>query len=222
MHNQDKIHILVVDDHPLIRSGIIRAIGEDEQMSVCAETDNVEDAIQLVEQHLPNLVIADLSLEGSDGFDLIRYLGKRDPSIPVLVISMHDHPIYIENAFKAGAKGYILKRESNHKITQAIRQVMTGKIYTSEKVSESFFESISTVQNSMEVNPKEVLTKREFEVFLALGDGLTRSEIADKLNVSLKTIETHIERIKPKVNVPTAARLIHLAIKYKLTTRSDQ
>ncbi len=216
MMRTKKIRILLVDDHPLIRSGLKHTIDSEEDMCVCGEASNVEDALAIVKDEPVDIVIADISLENSSGIDLIRYLHKHNQEIPVLVISVHDEPGYIKRAFQSGARGYLLKRESVQKVPSAIRQVLKGETYaddslltqtTSEKPPEEIDEIEKHVQS---------LSKRESEIFHHLGDGKNRKEIADLLNISLKTVETHIDKMKPKLNVNSGFELIHFAIKYYL------
>lgn len=211
-----KTNILIVEDHPLIRDGIIRSIKDQEDLVVCGEAENVKDAINEVDRLDPDLIIADISLKDSNGIDLIGQLKSNKSDIPVLVVSMHDEPIYIEQAFKAGAKGYILKRESSHQIINAIRKIMRGGMYTSESVSDAMFEKMASHEEVDGIDPQAVLSDREFEVFKMIGQGNTRQQIADQLNVSIRTINTHLERIKSKFDMDSGYTLLHFAIKYYL------
>lgn len=216
MDRERSIRILIVEDHPLMRIGISRAIETDKSLAICGEADSLDSALELVERLKPDFIIADLSLKDGDGIRLIELIKQKQLSIPVLVVSMHDEPVYIERAFKAGAKGYILKRESSHEVVKAIHQILHGKVYSSESVSAKIIEHISRNQPASAIDPKAVLSKREYEVFILLGQGLSRPEIAERLHLSVKTVESHIEHIKPKLNITTGVQLVHLAFKHAL------
>lgn len=219
MNARTKAKILIIDDHPLMRSGVIRAIEEENDYVVCGEAEDVEPAILEIEKKSPDLIVADVSLKNSNGFDLIKWLKATKKKIPVLMISMHEEPIYIERAFKAGAKGYLLKQESTKQVTKAIRQILQGRTYISESLASSYFEGLSYRETSDTIIPKDILSKREGEVFTLLGEGLTRQEIADRMKVSINTVDSHIEHIKTKLNVTSGMQVIHLAVRQSMKSK---
>jgi DNA-binding NarL/FixJ family response regulator len=195
------VRILLVDDHPLIRSGIAQAVEKDGELTVCGEAASVSEALEAVEQTQPDLACVDMSLDDSNGADLIRALSKRDPPISCLVVSMHEDIAYVEKAFKAGARGYLLKRESAKKLTMAIHQVLRGEIFTSPQIVSSMLERIVHANDDQEPAPQEILTTREYEVFRLFGQGSARAEIAERLSISVKTVDTHVERIKETLHL---------------------
>jgi len=214
----DQIKILLVDDHPLIRSGLAHTINAEEDLTVCGEAESVDTALAAVDADFPDIVIADISLEKSNGIDLIKILKGKFPSLPVLVVSVHDEPKYVESAFQSGAKGYLLKRESVNKVTTAIRQVLNGQIYASESLLQTIFSPTPKSPTENSYSKVLLLSKRESEIFKMLGEGKSRKEIAAQLNISLKTVESHIDKMKPKLDVNSGFELIHFAIRHHLST----
>lgn len=202
--------ILLVDDHPVVRKGLCDLINREDDLRVAGEADNAVDAIKLMETIQPDLVTVDLSLSETDGLELIKQIKSIDDDIRILVISMHDDRVYAERALHAGAMGYVNKNEATDHLIGAIRQVLGGKVYVSEKVTERI---LTRARNTGSVNaaPLESLTDKELEVLKWLGKGHTTREIAENLKRSIKTIETHRESIKAKLGVTTSAELIHRA-----------
>lgn len=211
--------ILIVDDHPILRAGMARVIEEDDRYTVCGEAESADQALTAIETAAPDLLLVDISLANSNGIDLIRKVCQRGQKIPALVVSMHDEPVYIERAFKSGACGYMLKRESVQNVIRAIQTIFDGKSYVSESVSSSLVESLKSQDATGDRCPREVLSKREFEIFQLLGEGLSRKEIAEKLFISLKTVESHIERIKNRLDVDSGTKLVHYAIRHHAATK---
>ncbi len=219
MEEKKPIRVMIVDDHPLVRVGLTRTIENEPDMCVCGEAESVSQALKEIESTQPNFVVVDLSLDESDGVDLIRILNEGKVITPVLVVSMHEEPYYIEKAFKAGARGYLLKRESIKNITNAIRTILSGGIYASETVSSKFLQTFSFDYQANKWSPQDLLGRRELEVFEMLGAGLQKKDIAVKLNISTKTVETHIERIKKKLKLDSGLKLIHYAIRYNIKSK---
>ncbi|MFH1741213.1 MAG: response regulator transcription factor [bacterium] len=216
MENAQKTRILLVDDHPLIRDGMARAIEKDESLMVCGEAGSVPEALEAVQRTQPDLVCVDISLEESSGIDLVRDLSHRETPIPCLVISMYEDLAYVESAFRAGARGYLLKRESAPKLAGAIRQILRGEVFTSQRVVAGMVGEMSREPDTPEPAPQDILTHREYEIFQLLGRGVSRAEIADQLCVSAKTVDTHTERIKEKLHFETTFQLLHSAVKHCL------
>ncbi|MFH1743289.1 MAG: response regulator transcription factor [bacterium] len=215
MENKEKTKILIVDDHPLLRAGIAQVIQREVDLIVCAEAATVSHALEEIEHTKPDLLIVDLSLEDGSGLDLIDAVNKRDKPIPVLVISMHDESMYIERAFQAGAKGYLLKRDALANATVAIRKILKGDLYASDRVLSSMV-AVMKRDPAVDINPGDLLTEREMEVFRLIGQGYRRGQIAEMLHVSAKTVETHFERMKSKLGFKTTAELSQWAVQKQI------
>ena len=210
----NKKRILIVDDHPMMRQGLAQLIGAEPDMAVCGEAENAERALDSVGDLKPDLVLADISLPGKNGLELIKDFQAVQPGLPVLVISMHDESLYAERVLRAGGRGYIMKQEGGKKLMQAIRQVLEGKIYVSEKMSGEILETFSGHRAGTEGSPVGKLTDREFEIFQLIGQGQGTREIAEKLHLSIKTIEVHRVNIKAKLKLQSASELIRFAVRW--------
>jgi DNA-binding NarL/FixJ family response regulator len=202
--------ILIVDDHPIVRLGIRQLLAAEPDLELCAEAESADAAKQLVASDRPDLAIVDLSLAGGTGLDLIRSLRESTPTVPVLVLSMHDEALFAERVIRAGARGYIMKREAITGLVAAIRQVLAGRIYVSEGMAQSVLERLR-YDGAAADNPLATLTDRELEVFDLIGRGLSTAAIADQLSVSIKTVETYRSNIKTKLNLKDATDLIRFA-----------
>ena len=206
--------ILIVDDHPLVRAGFAQLIGDTPDLKVCCEAGDMAAALQLLDSITPDLAIIDLSLAGGSGLDLIEHIKARNSKILMLVASMHDESLYAERVLAAGARGYINKQEAQEKIIQAIRQVLKGKVYLSELMTEKILNNM--VSRSDEKQGIGSLSNRELQVFEMIGQGLAPGKMAQQLNISVKTIETHQAHIKKKLGVSSAHKLTHRAIRWLL------
>jgi len=162
----------------------------------------------------PDIVLADISLSGKNGLELIKCFQAIQPNLPILVISMHDESLYAERVLRAGGRGYIMKQEGGKKLMLAIRQVLDGKIYVSEKMAADILEIFSGRRAGTESSPVEKLTDREFEVFQLLGQGKGTRDIAEKLHLSIKTVEVHRANIKAKLNLKSSPELIRYAVRW--------
>lgn len=202
--------ILIVDDHPIVRLGIRQMISADPSLSVCCEADSAEAALQMAQRSKADLAIVDLSLGEGTGLELIRQLHDAAPALAVLVLSMHDEALFAERALRAGARGYIMKHEAIDGLVSAIRQVLSGRIYVSERMSQNVLERLGR-EELPSGGRLGNLTDRELEVFEMIGRGLSTAAIADQLRVSIKTIETYRSNIKTKLNLKDAADLIRFA-----------
>jgi DNA-binding NarL/FixJ family response regulator len=205
------IRILIVDDHPAAREGLAIRLSQHEQFTICAEADDAEQGYQLATETRPDIIIADISLRDSDGIDLIKRLKARDPNVRILVWSMHPDHLYAEPSLRAGARGYINKQHATGVIFDAIREVMAGKTYLSHEIRDKLIRLVADNRNPL-AEPEEVLTKRETEVFGMIGQGRKTTEIAQELNVSARTIETHRVGIKKKLGLADATELIRCAV----------
>ena len=206
--------IFIVDDHPMMRQGLTQIICAEPDLAVCGEAENAETALDGIGTLKPDLVIADISLPGKNGLELIKDFQVLHPGLPVLVISMHDESLYAGRVLRAGGRGYIMKQEGGKKLMQAIRQVLEGKIYVSEKMSAEILETFSGHRAGTESLPVEKLTDREFEVFQFIGQGQGTRDIAGKLHLSVKTVEVHRANIKAKLKLKSAPELIRYAVRW--------
>jgi DNA-binding NarL/FixJ family response regulator len=206
--------ILIVDDHPMMREGLAQLIGNDPSLEVCGEAGDAHDAVEKINSLKPDLVLTDITLPGKNGLELIKDIQTMHPGVLVLVISMHDEALYVERVLRAGARGYIMKQEGGKKIAQAIRQVLEGQVYVSEKMSAKILEIFSGHRANVASSPVEKLTDREFEVFQLIGQGVETKQMAEKLHLSTKTIEVHRANIKAKLQVNTMAELIRYAVRW--------
>jgi DNA-binding NarL/FixJ family response regulator len=205
--------IFIVDDHPMMREGLAQLIGHESDVTVCGEADDAAQALEQIDKLKPDLALVDITLRSSSGLELIKDLALRAPETAILVISMHDESLYAERVLRAGGRGYVMKQEGGKKLMEAIRQVLSGKTYVSEKIAAKILDVFSGRQ-SEGASPVERLTDREFQVFQLIGQGLSTKEIADKLHVSAKTVEVHRVNIKQKLNVATAPELIRYAVRW--------
>ncbi len=207
--------VLIVDDHPMMRTGLAQLIGSEPDLKVCAEADNARQGLEAVSKLSLDLVLLDISLPDKSGLELLKDIRAIRPELPVLVVSMHDELVFAERVLRAGGRGYIMKQEGGQKYLQAIRQVLAGQIYVSEKMSARILESLSGSQTEKPgTSPVQRLSDREFEVFQLIGQGLGTREIAQRLHLSVKTIEVHRINIKEKLQVKTATELVRFAVRW--------
>lgn len=211
------VRILIVDDHPIVREGLASLLSRQPDFEVSGEAEDIPDALKLIDKIKPHVVTIDLSLESGSGLDLIRRITKRDPSIRLVVCSLHDETLYAERALQAGALGYVNKHEATRTIVKAIRQVLDGKVYLSERMSERMAHRLVGARSKEQLPAVDTLSGRELEIFQMIGNGLTTSEIARTLHLGVKTIETHRRRIKEKLSLATTAQLARDAAQWVLT-----
>lgn len=201
-----KHKILVVDDHPVVRRGLRELIADESDLEVCGEADDVAQAVRQVQATRPDVVVVDLTLKSGHGLDLIQKIKALDHRIKVLVSSMHDESLFAERAIRAGAMGYISKQESPKNIIEAMRQVIRGEIYLSPRMANRLLHRIAAGE-PLDKPPIESLSDRELEVFEMIGRGLSTKRIAGKLGLSHKTVESHREKIKAKLNLTNSSEL---------------
>jgi len=209
-----KTGILIVDDHPMMRQGLALLIANEPDLCVAGEADTAAQALENASARPPGLVLADISLPDKNGLELIKDLRSMHPDLPVLVVSMHDEALFAERVLRAGARGYIMKQEGGRKLLLAIRQVLAGQIYVSEKMSARILELFSGHRPGAGGSPVERLSDREFEVFQLIGLGKGTREIAVQLHLSVKTVEVHRAKIKAKLDVKTATDLVRVAVQW--------
>jgi DNA-binding NarL/FixJ family response regulator len=204
--------ILIVEDHPIFRMGMCELINQEKDMTVCGDAEEVSEALDLVESERPDLVVLDLSLKSSSGMVFIKELNKSQNHIPVLVLSMHEESLHAERCLMAGAKGYLMKHETKDSVVEAIRRIFAGKKYISQRVMDGFLDKMGQDLDQSQDSPVRKLTDRELEIFQMIGKGFSSGQIAGQLNLSVKTISAHRERIKQKLNIKTSGELIRFAI----------
>jgi DNA-binding NarL/FixJ family response regulator len=209
-----KKKILIVDDHPMMRQGLAQLVNHEPDLVVAFEADTASQALNLISARKPDLVLLDISLPDRNGLELIKDLQVFNPNLPVLVVSMHDESLYAERVLRAGGRGYIMKQEGGKKLMLAIRQVLGGQIYVSERMSSSLLEAFSGRRPAESRQTVQNLTDREFEVFRLIGAGQTSRRIAENLRLSVKTVEVHRANIKRKLNLNTSTELVHYAIRW--------
>jgi DNA-binding NarL/FixJ family response regulator len=209
--NSQEKRILLVEDHPIVRLGFAQLIQQEATLRVCAEAEDSRQAIEAVEREQPDLVIIDLGLKQSSGLDLIKVLQGLHPNLPLLVVSLHDETLYAQRVLKAGARGYVMKREAPDCLLVAIKRVLNGEIYVSEQMSSRLLNWFVRGARP-EGSPLERLSDRELEVFRFLGQGSSTREIAEALNLSVKTVETHRAHIMDKLSLGGATELLRYAV----------
>ena len=209
-----KIKILLVDDHPLVREGLANLISQQADLQICGEADNEPQALEIIRTVQPHIAIVDISLESGSGIELIKSIKVMFPAVTVLVLSMHDESLYAERALRAGARGYVMKREAAKKVIQAIRCVLAGQLYVSDKIAALMAEKFVEGRPATTASPIEQLSNRELEVFQLLGLGHSTRQIADHLHVGFKTVQAYCARIKEKLKLANATELLREAIRW--------
>jgi len=213
--------VLIVDDHPAAREGLAVRIGNQADMEVCGEAADLAEAIMLLDELQPDVVIADIQLKKSDGLELVRRIKACNESISILVWSVYPDRIYAERALHAGASGYINKEHTTGRIVDAIRRIREGKIYLAEEMAQRLLSQAVGGNRDLRQSPIEAFSDRELQVFRHIGNGQTTSEIAKQLHISPHTVETHRQRIKEKLHVESAAELTQAAIRWVLQGEAD-
>ena len=210
----NKSKILVVDDHPMIREGLVRLVDNEQDLAICGQADDALEALKAISETKPDVVVVDISLKNSSGIELMKSIKAQYPKLPVLILSMHNEALYAERALRAGAMGYIMKQEASEKLLAAIRHVLCGQIYVSDKVSKRLIRKLARGKTDMVASPIDSLSDRELEVFHLIGQGYGTSQIAEKLYLSIKTIETYRTHIKEKLNLTNSRELLQYAIQW--------
>lgn len=219
-HSVTKKRILVVDDHPIVRQGLALLINRESDLVVCGEAEEATGAMHVLASARPDVLIVDISLNGPDGLDLLKNIRTTHPSLPVLILSMHDESIYAERALRAGANGYIMKQEATDKVLVAIRRILQGEVYLSERLTNTMLQQFVRGTSPVKSSPLVNLTDRELEVFRLIGEGHTTRQIADQLHLSVKTIESYQAHIKEKLALRSARELVQHAIEWTVNLSS--
>lgn len=208
-------NIMIVDDHPIVRHGLVQLINQEPDLDVVAEAENARSAMTAVKEHQPDLVVVDLTLKDIGGMELIKQLRSNYEELPILVLSMHDENLYAERVLRAGAGGYVMKETASEKLVEAIRTVLRGEIYLSEKMASRVLgRMVGHRAATLDRSPIETLSDRELEVFEWIGRGLGTRQIAERLCVSVKTVESHREHIKEKLKLGSAPELVQHATRW--------
>ena len=212
--------VFVVDDHPLLRQGLALLINREKDLEVCGEAEEAQTAMREIAAKKPNILIADISLNGPDGLELLKNIRALYPSLPVLILSMHDESIYAERALRARANGYIMKQEATEKVLVAVRRILGGDIYLSDRMANKLLHQYIS-GGSADMNSRlSALSDRELEVFRLIGEGCSTRQIAEKLHLSIKTVETYQAHIKDKLSLHSGRELVQHAIQASITEKT--
>ncbi|HTZ47030.1 MAG TPA: response regulator transcription factor [Verrucomicrobiae bacterium] len=214
-----KCRVLLVDDHPIVRQGLALLIDREPDLSVCGEADGAHSAFRAITTLRPDLVVLDISLSGPDGLDVLKEIRMKTASLPVLILSMHDESIYAERAMRAGANGYIMKQEATEKVLVAIRRILQGEMYLSDRLTSTMLQQYVRGAATPKKSPLVNLTDRELEVFRLIGEGHGTRQIAEELHLSVKTIESYQAHIKEKLALRNARELLQHAIEWTMNLK---
>ena len=206
--------ILIVDDHPLVREWLSTLIAQQEDLTVCGEAEDTARALEVIASARPDLAVVDIGLKGSSGIELIKEIKARYPGVGILVLSMHEEASHAERAVRAGAQGYVMKTESTRCVIDAIRDVLGGKLYLSERVTKLFVSKFVHRKAPAFGASIELLSDRELQVFGLLGQGYDTRQIADRLELSAKTVHAYYGRIREKLNLRTSTQLLLEAVRW--------
>ena len=209
-----KTKIVIVDDHPIVRQGLARLINQEEDLVGCGQAEEAPEAMGVIKTLKPDMAIVDISLKETSGMELIKNIKAQYPNLVVLALSMHDEFLYAERALRAGAKGYIMKSEATENVVTAIRKVLSGQIYISDRMTAKIVHQYVGGQSEVGASAIERLSDRELEVFHLIGQGYGTRQISERLYLSIKTIETYRSHIKEKLNLADAGALLQYAIQW--------
>jgi DNA-binding NarL/FixJ family response regulator len=212
--DENKAKIIIVDDHPIVREGLADLINKEKDLVVCGQAEDAPQTMKAIRALKPDMVTVDISLKETSGLELIKDIKVQYPDLPVLALSMHKESLYAERALRAGAKGYITKQEATKKVVMAIRKVLNGGLYFSDRMAEKFVHKLVGAKPEVGASPIERLTDRELEVFSLLGQGHGTRQISEQLHLSVKTVETYRARIKEKLNLTSASELLQHAFQW--------
>jgi DNA-binding NarL/FixJ family response regulator len=213
-HAAQKTRILIVDDHPMMREGLAALLGSQPDLEICGEAESAPQALDMIPAKRPDIVIADITLPGKSGIELIKDISVMYPKVATLAVSMHDEAVYAERVLRAGARGYIMKKEGGKRILEAIQKVRAGEVAVSEKMSAQILRIYSGRAGGEAESPVRQLTDREFEVFELIGRGLGTTQMAAELHISVKTVEVHRAHIKEKLQIKSGTELIAYAARW--------
>lgn len=215
-----KHRVLVVDDHPIIRQGLGLLINQESDLVVCGEAEEATGAMHVLASSKPDILIVDISLNGPDGLDLLKNIRNLYPTLPVLILSMHDESIYAERALRAGANGYIMKQEATEKVLVALRRLLCGEIYVSDRIANRMLKHYITGSGTVRNSSIADLSDRELEVFRLIGEGHGTRQIAEELHLSVKTVESYQAHIKEKLSLRSSRELMQHAIQWNMNEKT--
>ncbi|MGD2152865.1 MAG: response regulator transcription factor [Gemmatimonadales bacterium] len=213
---ESPVRVVIVDDHALVRRGLTELIDDEPDMEVCGDAGDVAAAEKLVEARQPDVAIIDISLGGRSGLELVRHIKTRHPDVQMIALSMHDEKLFAERALRAGAKAYLNKEEPAEKVIDAIREVLAGRIYLSGEMADRILHRLVSQGQAVEESPIDSLSDRELEVLELIGRGLTTRQIAQRLHLSKKTVDTYRDHLKRKLQLRTANELVRYAVAWTL------
>jgi DNA-binding NarL/FixJ family response regulator len=209
--------VLIVDDHPAVREALALRIDRQSDLEVCGEAADLSEALRLLAETKPDVAVIDITLKTANGIDLIKRIKDRNDHVRILVWSMHSEALYAERALRAGALGYVNKDQATDRIVEAIRRVLAGKVYLSEAMTERMLQrAVGGAREEIMRSPLDVLADRELEVFRLIGEGVKTAEIAERLRLSVKTVETYRDRIRQKLDLSDGTKLAHYATQWVL------
>ncbi|WP_415907186.1 response regulator transcription factor [Oleiharenicola sp. Vm1] len=206
--------ILLVDDHPITRQGLRTLISQQPGLTVVGESDNAAQAMELATKLEPDIAIVDIALRSANGIELTKNLKAHSPGLLILIVSMHDEDLFAERALRAGARGYLMKHEASEKVVEALEKIAAGELYISERVRARMLSRLVNNRTGEVTSPVESLSDREMEVFQLIGNGYATRQIAERLNLSVKTIDSYREHLKLKLNLDSGADLVRYAIQW--------
>src|ERR1700680_3414534 len=212
--------VFVVDDHPIVRQGLTLLINQESDLAVCGEAEEMHSALSAILAVRPDILIVDISLNGPDGLELLKNIRISSPRLPVLILSMHDESIYAERALRAGANGYIMKQEATEKVLVAVRRILNGEIYVSDRIANKMLKHYITGSGTLRVSSIAGLSDRELEVFRLIGEGHGTRQISKELHLSIKTVESYQAHIKEKLSLRTARELMQHAIEWNMNEKA--
>ncbi|MGW8192631.1 MAG: response regulator transcription factor [Desulforhopalus sp.] len=207
-----KSRVIIVDDHPIFRMGMAELLNQEKDFVVCGVAEDIASARTTIEEHSPDLAIIDITLAGDNGLDLVKELSGQRKSLSILVLSMHDEQVWAERAIRAGARGYIMKKEASENVILALRNIRAGKIHVSATIMDRLLDRLHLRPDVSSAPSVDLLTDRELEVFRLIGAGLSTGEIAQRMRLGVKTIGTYRDRVKQKLAIKTAAELVRRAV----------
>jgi DNA-binding NarL/FixJ family response regulator len=211
---RSKRTVFVIDDHPIVREGLTQLINREPDLTVCGTAEDIYEALKAMQTLKPDIALADISLKGADGIELIKNLKIRMPALPVLVLSIHDESIYAPRALRAGARGFIMKQEATENVLLALRRVLSGEIYLSKRMANKMLQQFVGAPATAQKFSIDRLSDRELEVFRLIGQGHGTRRIAEELRLSVKTVESYREHIKEKMTLSDASELVQHAIQW--------
>jgi DNA-binding NarL/FixJ family response regulator len=213
--------IFIVDDHPIVRQGLALLINREPDLAVCGDAEEAGSALCRIEEMKPDLAVVDISLDGPDGLDLLKTIRSRDAGLPVLILSMLDELLYAERALRAGANGYIMKQQATEQVLVAIRRILGGEIYVSERMANKMLHRFVGGSSVEQRSPVADLTDRELEVFRLIGEGHGTRQIAEDLHISVKTVESYQAHIKEKLLLKNGRELVQRAIQWTVGSKAQ-